>query len=108
MKKSKLFTKLIHAVPMLIALTTRVSASGLQQSVFYTGTAKLISDAMLVATILCPSICGLVAVIFAVRRGMADEQDGKMWTRRIYTAMICGVLGGLISGIIALVASYYA
>ena len=38
---------------------------------------------------------------------MADEQDGKMWQRRITNAIIWGVGGGLIAGIIALVSSYY-
>lgn len=108
MKKSKMFTKMVHAVTVLFALATHVSASGLQESVFYTGTAQLISDAMLAATILCPIFCGLAAVIFATRRGMADEQDGKMWTKRLYIAVICGVVGPLVTGIIALVASYYA
>ena len=56
---------------------------------------------------LCPLVCGLVAIYFAIRKGMADEQDGKMWQRRITNAIIWGVGGGLIAGIIALVSSYY-
>ena len=93
---------------MGIGLSIPVSASGLQSSELYTGTSKLVSDITLVLTVLCPTICGLFAIYFAIRRGMADEQDGKLWTRRITTAIICGVAGGLISGIISLIASYYA
>lgn len=84
------------------------STTGLMNSGIYTGTVKLIADIMTAVTILCPSVCGVAAVIFAIRRGMADEQESKTWNRRITTAIVCGVLGGLISGIIALVASYYS
>lgn len=92
---------------MGICFAVPASAAGLQGSSIYTGTARLLADIMLVLTILCPTICGLAAIAFAIRRGMADEQDGKMWTRRITTAIICGVLGGLISGIISLIADYF-
>lgn len=110
MKKNKFWknaNKVFSAVLAGMVCVVPASASGLMNSSLYTGTSKLIADIMSVVTILCPTICGVAAVVFAVRRGMADEQDAKMWTRRITTAIICGVAGGLISGIITLIASYY-
>ena len=38
---------------------------------------------------------------------MSDEQDGKMWTKRMVVAIICGAGGALVSGIISTIASYY-
>ena len=93
---------------MAVLLAMPASAAGLQDSVAYTGTVNLIADATLIATILCPTIAGLVAVVFVIRRSMADEQDKKMWMNKIWTAIICGVAGGLITGIISAVASYYS
>lgn len=112
--KKTIYAKIIRLVFTMVALMITFSVvayatggNGLQTNKIYTGTSKLISDAMTVITILCPTICGVAAVYFSIRRGMADEQDGKRWTNRITGAIICGVLGGLIAGIINLVASYY-
>lgn len=93
---------------MVICFAVPASASELTSSKIYTGTAQLVADVTLALTILCPTVCGLFALGFAIRRGMADQQDGKMWSHRIFTAIICGVAGGLISGVITLIASYYA
>ena len=38
---------------------------------------------------------------------MSDEQDGKMWNKRMFVAIICGVGGALVSGVISTIASYY-
>lgn len=112
MKKTNTLTRkravrLLFVLPLVLAMALPVSAAGLTDSTIVTGTQQLLTDATTVLAILCPVVCGLVAIYFAIRRGMADEQDGKMWTRRITTAIICGVGGGLISATIALVASYY-
>lgn len=105
--KSKVSMFAVLAVTMLL-MATPASATGLQGSTIYTGTMQLLADLMLWATIACPVIGGLAAVVFAIRRGMADSQDGREWNKRIVTAIVCGVGGGLITGIISLIASYYA
>lgn len=82
------------------------TATGIQSSTFYIGLVKFLNDLMTVLMVACPVVGGLAAVFFTIRRSMADEQDGKMWTKRIVTAIICGVLGGLITGLISLLTGY--
>lgn len=82
------------------------AAKTLQESDFYIGLMALLNDTMQVAMIACPIVGGLFCVYYLIRRGMADEQDGKMWNKRIWTAIICGVGGSLVTGIIALITSY--
>jgi len=72
-----------------------------------TGTKSLISDVSTWLVLICPVVAAAAAVFFLIRRAMADEQDGKMWNRRIQIAIICGVAGTLVSGIISLISSYY-
>lgn len=83
------------------------AATSIQTSSFWTGLMAFLNDLMTVLTIACPVVGGLAALVFTLRRSMADEQDGKMWQKRITTAIICGVAGCLISGIIALIAGYF-
>ena len=84
------------------------SAAGLTDSDIYSGTMRLLADLMIAATIACPTVGGLAAVVFLLRRSMADPQDGKMWMNRVVIAVACGVGGGLVTGLISLIASYYA
>lgn len=92
--------------PVLLAVTAR--ADSFAESKLATGTVALVQDITAWVTVLCPLACGLMAIYFAIRKGMADEQDGKMWQRRITNAILWGVGGGLIAGVISLVSSYYA
>ncbi|MEG1752503.1 MAG: hypothetical protein RR234_01180, partial [Christensenella sp.] len=71
------------------------------------GVTNLINDLTTWGMILCPSIGGLAAVLFVVKRGMADEQEGKMWNKRIILAIACGVGGLLVGGIIKIISSYF-
>lgn len=108
--KSTNCKKLIRMLMVMTVMLTCIisaSAAGLMDSDLVSGTKNFIADATTVGTILCPTICGLMALYFAIRRGMADEQDGKMWGRRIATAIAWGVGGGLISGAIAVISSYF-
>ena len=103
--RSKANALLGMVTPILLAVSVR--ADGFADSSVATGTLALVRDVTAWVTVLCPLVCGRVAIYFAIRKGMADEQDGKMWQRRITNAIIWGVGGGLIAGIIALVSSYY-
>ena len=38
---------------------------------------------------------------------MSDEQDGKLWEKRIKVAILCGVGGCLTSGAISVLSSYF-
>lgn len=98
------------AFALLIAFTTgsiRAGAVDIQSTVFYTGTMKLLNDLLLWATVAAPVIGGLAAIIFGIRCGMADDQDGKIWKKRAIKAGISGVVAALVTGIIAVITSYY-
>lgn len=107
MKNNKKLMRVMLIVMVVAVFTISVSANGLAESKPVQGLKNLIADATLVLTVLCPTACGLAAIGFAIRRGMADEQDGKLWTKRITTAITWGVGGGLISGFIAIISNYF-
>ena len=92
-------------LPMV--MSTPVFADNISSSTIGVGITNLLNDLSTYVVILSPTVGGLAAVYFVIRRGMADEQDGKLWEKRIRTAVICGVAGALIGGIIKLIASYF-
>lgn len=79
----------------------------LENSDFYKGLLELLQDLSLAVTFIGPAICIICAGVFLARRSMADEQEGKMWNKRIATALICAVSIGLVSGIVTLIVSYF-
>lgn len=91
----------------IVWLTYPAEAVSIQNSELFKGAMALLKDCMVAAVILCPVLGGLAAVVCLGRRSMADDQDGKAWTKRACTAIICGVGGSLVSSVIALVSSYF-
>ena len=59
-------------------LAVPASAGGLADSTLGVGVRQLFSDVSAYLMILCPTAGGAAAVYFAIRRAMADEQDGKL------------------------------
>jgi len=98
---------LFSALTLLLLTLTPAHAAGIADSTLGAGITKLVNDVFLYLTVICPVAGGLAAVWFLIRRSMADEQDGKLWEKRIRTAIICGVAGCLVSGIITLISSYF-
>lgn len=90
-----------------IFVTPAFAAGGLLDSTLATGLKNLLNDVSSFLVILSPVFGGAAAVYFLIRRSMADEQDGKLWEKRIKNAIICGAGGMLVSGVIALVTSYF-
>ncbi|MEG2420823.1 MAG: hypothetical protein RSB55_04685 [Oscillospiraceae bacterium] len=88
-------------------LMSYASAGNLSGSAIVTGTKSLLSDASTVMVVLCPIAGALAAGYCLVRKSMSDENDGKMWTKRMTVAIGCGVGGLLISGVIAMISGYY-
>lgn len=83
------------------------AAGGIADSKLGVGLVNLVTDVATFMAVLCPVAGAAAAAYFFTRRSMADEQDGKMWEKRIKTAIICGVLGCLTSLMISVVASYF-
>ena len=100
-----------RALSLLLALSMYISAacaSGtLTGSTVVTGTKALVADVTAFLIWACPAVAACVVVYFFVRRGMADEQDGKLWQKRIVVAIVCGVAGCLGSTFINTIAAYY-
>ena len=80
---------------------------GFAGSKLATGTLNLANDVSTWLCILGPIVGGLFAVYYLIRRSMADETDGKMWTKRAWAAGICGVGVLLVSSMIAILTGYY-
>lgn len=95
------------AVTTCLTLATAAMAEGVADSTIVTGTTRLLSDLSTALMILCPTVSGVVAIYFAIRRSMADETDGKMWEKRIKISIICAIGGPLLIGLISLIAGYY-
>lgn len=92
---------------MTAVLTIHASANHISDSQLGQGVKQLLQDASSFMIVLCPIAGGSAAIYFAMRRSAADEQDGKMWSHRIKTAILCGVGGGLVGGVITLLSSYF-
>ncbi len=92
-------------LPMLLA--TAAYADNISSSQIGTGLKNLLNDLSTYIVVTSPIVGTLAAAYFVTRRSMADEQDGKMWEKRAKTAIVCGVAGALVGGIIKLISSYF-
>lgn len=79
----------------------------LASSPIATGLVSLINDATTLLMVLGPVACITGGIYFTIRRGMADEADGKMWTKRITTAVVCGVACLLVGALINVLVGYF-
>ncbi|WP_294855242.1 hypothetical protein [uncultured Oscillibacter sp.] len=107
-KKMQTYLKRVFfslVIPVLFIVPA--SAGGLAGSTLGVGLKELISDVSALLIVLCPLTAAAAAGFFAIRRSMSDEQDGKLWEKRIKTAIFCGVGGCLVSSVITLLASYF-
>lgn len=122
MKKSRILTALrgAWAICMVALLlfscaigvfavdpTTSAGGGDFANSTIATGTKKLLSDVASWLTGIGLTVGTVAAVYCLIRKSMADEVDGKMWNKRLVTAIICAVAVALVGGIIALISSYY-
>ncbi len=109
-KNDHFFSRMILGTILTTLLVMTASATdtaGIKESTVYTGMLALVDDLTSILMVLCPMVGGVAALYCVIRRSMADEQDGKMWTKRISTAIICGVAGMLVSGLINLLKGYF-
>lgn len=95
---------------MLHNLLFLAGSNKFMESQFWQGLQTGIQDVTFALTIICPLICGLAALYCVIRRGIALQEaaDATSWNKGIKISIICGVSGSLVSGIISLIASYFA
>lgn len=91
-----------------LAAETGTVGGSLGSSTIVSGIIVLLNDLTTVLTVLCPVVAVVCVIAFCIARSAADEQEAPRWNRRIRTAIICGVGGGLASGLISLISSYFA
>lgn len=97
---------------LLLACSSPVYAADYTNEIMewdvFKGIKDLIGDATQVCTILLPAIAGLYVVYCLIRRSIASDEggDAHMWNKKIKTAVICGIAGGVVSGLISLLANY--
>lgn len=101
--KYKLSAIMISA--MMLASSAR--AESISSSIVGTGTKSLLNDVSNWIMGLSPTITIIVCIYLATRRGAADDQDAKMWEKRIKTAIFFGIFALLAGVVIKVVASYY-
>ena len=108
LKVKKLLLSAFIAIYVMLVSTVSVFASGIASSKLATGTTKLIGDITNWIMILAIPITILLVIYFAIRKGAADEQDQKMWQKRITTALVCGIGAIIASSLVGVLASYYS
>ena len=77
------------------------------QSTLVTGTQNLLNDITTVLLVLVPVVGAICVIAFSLMRSHADEQDKKMWTGRIKTAIVSTIIAFCASGMVNLIVSYY-
>lgn len=109
MEKKVDFKKLALCTALaLCACMGSAGATGnLDSSTIGVGIKNMLSDGGSFLLLLSPIAGGAAAGYFIIRRGMADEQDGKMWSKRIVIAVVCAVGGMLVGSVIKLIGSYF-
>ncbi len=84
-----------------------ISASAISNSKLATGTRKLIEDITTWLTVLAiPVTVGIIIYCF-IRKGAADEQDQKMWQKRIVTSLVCGIGAILAASLVNVLTGYF-
>lgn len=107
MNKPKKTINLIIATAFIILVKVNVLAGNIQNDKVVTGTKKLIQDATKAIGIIGALVSVLFGIYFFIRKNMADEQDQKMWNKRITTTVICAVGIVVISGLLNTIVKYY-
>ena len=112
MNKLKKIRNRIYTVISSFVTVTFLTMSGFAQSkiansVIATGTKKLITDVSSWLTGIAIAVTGVVCVALFIARGLSDEQDKKMWDKRIKTTIVSGILAITITSLIGVIAGYF-
>lgn len=110
-KLKKIRSRIYNAISSFMALTfltMSVFAEGnIANSVIATGTKKLIADVSSWLTSIAITVTAVVCVALFIARGLSDEQDKKMWDKRIKTTIVSGILAITITSLIGVIAGYF-
>lgn len=109
MMKHRNWRKRLTIVSILPAalVPSAFASGGIAGSDIGRGITNLIQDATVFIGAVGCTISVLAAIGFFAARSMADEQDGKMWNKRIKGAIICAVAIPLVAAFVNLLSSYF-
>lgn len=114
-KKRKTAYRIIALIAAMIFLcqmgtVTAFAAGGgaIAGSSIAQGTQRLAEDATSLLMALLPIVVGGVIIYCAIRMSAApDENDKKVWSNKIKTALFCLVFGECATVVIKIIMSYY-
>lgn len=110
-KLKKIRNRIYNAISSFVAVTfltmSGFAQSKIANSVIATGTKKLITDVSSWLTGIAIAVTGVVCVALFIARGLSDEQDKKMWDKRIKTTIVSGILAITITSLIGVIAGYF-
>ncbi|HAN44704.1 MAG TPA: hypothetical protein DCP97_04865 [Ruminococcaceae bacterium] len=91
----------------LLQAQTAFASNAIAESQLGKGGLALLNDAMKLLLVAAPVTGGICVAVFAIRKGMGDEADHKMWQKRINVALISTVIAVCASGLITLITGYF-
>lgn len=110
-KLKKIRNRIYNAISSFVAVTfltmSGFAQSKIANSVIATGTKKLITDVSSWLTGIAITVTAVVCVALFIARGLSDEQDKKMWDKRIKTTIVSGILAITITSLIGVIAGYF-
>lgn len=112
MNKLKKIRNRIYTVISSFVTVTFLTMQGFAQgnfanSVIVTGTKNLIADVSSWLTGIAITVTAVVCVGLFIARGLSDDQDKKMWDKRIKTTIVSGILAITITSLIGVIAGYF-
>lgn len=79
----------------------------INNSILVTGTINLLNDVTTALTTISLIIAIIMSIYCLAKKSTCDEQEGKMYNRRLFGVISCSVLITLIKVIIQVITSYY-
>lgn len=104
-KKTKIW--IMSFLFLLMNSVDKVYADAIKESVFFTGTMKMLKDLGTALAVLSPILAGVVVGYCFLRRSAADDMDQKKWSNRITIAIFSGIGGALGGVVINLIGGYF-
>lgn len=103
--------KILTTVSLLVfniqLICINTYAAGIGDSKLFTGTKKLFNDMKAPLIGLSAGIAIVLIVYFLIRIKMSDEQDAKIYKKRIVTVVACCIGIVLASSLLTVILSYY-
>lgn len=82
-------------------------ATALESTKAWIGLKGLIVDATGILLMAAPLLGGTILIYLFIRKGMADEQEQKMWRDRIKVTIFCTIGAVVGSGLLTVITGYF-